>query len=67
MSESFPLIILKTIHHKVFIFHIVICHDFGVTGSKVKVAGSLNVRIVSADYLGNYLSQSLHISHTDWS
>jgi hypothetical protein len=37
-----------------------------VTRSKVKVTGALNVRMVSAYYLENYLSQSIHISHTDW-
>jgi hypothetical protein len=29
--------------------------DFGVTGSKVKVTGALNVRMVSAYDLENYL------------
>jgi hypothetical protein len=40
---------------------------FGVISSKVTVTGALNVRMVSAYYLENYLSQRLHISHTDWS
>jgi hypothetical protein len=40
--------------------------DFWVTRSKVKVTGALNVRMVSTDYLENYLSQSLDISHIDW-
>jgi hypothetical protein len=38
MSEWLPMIILKTIHHKIFVFHILIGHnnyittiDFGVT------------------------------------
>jgi hypothetical protein len=35
--------------------------------SKVKVTGTLNVRIVSAHYLENYLSLSHYISHIDWS
>jgi hypothetical protein len=35
--------------------------------SKVKVTGALNVWMVSADYLGNYSSQSLHISDFDCS
>jgi hypothetical protein len=73
MSEWFLLIILKSILYKVFIFHIVIGHnsvmtpiDFRVTSSKVKVTGALNVRIVSAHYLGYNSSQSLLISHIDW-
>jgi hypothetical protein len=41
--------ILKTICQKVFKFHIVI--GLGVTRSKVKVTGALNVKMVSADYL----------------
>jgi hypothetical protein len=41
--------------------------DFGVTMSKVKVRGALNVRIVFAVYLEKFSSQSLHISHIDWS
>jgi hypothetical protein len=41
--------------------------DFGVTRSKVKVTGFLNVKMISADYLENYALQSLHISHSDWS
>jgi hypothetical protein len=36
--------------------------DFGETRSKVKVTGALNVRIVSARYLENYLLQSLFSS-----
>jgi hypothetical protein len=35
--------------------------DVGVTRSKVKVTGALYVRMVSADYLENYSSQSLHV------
>ena len=30
--------------------------DFGVTSSKVKVTATLNVKMVSADYLENYIS-----------
>jgi hypothetical protein len=41
--------------------------DFGVTRSKVKVTGALNVKMVSADNLEKYVSQSLHISQSDWS
>jgi hypothetical protein len=41
--------------------------DFGVTMSKVKVTGALNVRMVSANYLEKYSSQSLHVSNLDWS
>jgi hypothetical protein len=41
--------------------------DFEVTRSKVKVTRALNVKMVSADYLERYLSQSLHISHSYWS
>jgi hypothetical protein len=41
--------------------------DFRVTKSKAKVSGALNVRMVPAHYLGYYLSQSLHITHIDWS
>ena len=33
----------------------------------VKITAALNVKMVSADYLKNSLSQSLHISHVDWS
>jgi hypothetical protein len=36
-------------------------------GSKVDVTGFLNVKMVSANYHENYSSQSLHISHSDWS
>ena len=41
--------------------------DFGVTRSKVKVTATLNVKMVSADYLENFISQSLYISHVGWS
>ena len=41
--------------------------DFGVTRSKVKVTVTLNVKMFAADFLENLLSQSLHISHIDWS
>jgi hypothetical protein len=42
--------------------------DVGVTYSKVKITGALNVRMVSAHYLENFFSQSLHISPNDvWS
>jgi hypothetical protein len=41
--------------------------DFGVTMSKVKVTGALNVKMVSADYLEKYSLQRLHISHIYWS
>jgi hypothetical protein len=41
--------------------------DFGVTSSKAKVTKALNVRIVSAHYLKNNLSQSCHICYIDWS
>jgi hypothetical protein len=37
--------------------------DFGITGSKVKITGALNVNMVSAYYLENFISQSHHISH----
>jgi hypothetical protein len=40
--------------------------DFMVSRSEVKVTGALNVRMVSAHYLKNYLPQTLHISHIDW-
>jgi hypothetical protein len=40
---------------------------FGITRSKINDTGALNVRMISAYYLQNYLSQSLDISHTDWS
>jgi hypothetical protein len=73
MPEWFPLIILNTIHQKVFIFHTVNDHnqwispiDFWDTGSKVKVTRALNVRLISAYYLENNLSQSFYVSHTDW-
>jgi hypothetical protein len=39
--------------------------DFGVTWSKVKVTGTSNGKIVSAQYLENYLSQSFDISYVD--
>jgi hypothetical protein len=41
--------------------------DFGITRSNVEVKGALNVRIVSAHYLGYNSLQSLLISHIDWS
>jgi hypothetical protein len=41
--------------------------DFGVIRSKVKITGALNVRRVSTDSLEKYSSQSLYISHIDWS
>jgi hypothetical protein len=60
MSKWFPLIILKSIHHKVFIFHTVIGHnenmtpiDFAVTRLKVKLTGTFNVEMVSTDCLEN--------------
>ena len=40
---------------------------FGFTRSKVKVTLTLNVKMVSADYLENHLSQRFHISPVDWS
>jgi hypothetical protein len=39
--------------------------DFGVSRSKVKFTGFLNVSLVSAYYLETYLSQSLHICSID--
>jgi hypothetical protein len=66
MSEWFLLITFKKFYHKVFIFHILINHN-GVSGKKVKVTGALNVRMVSAYYLKNYVSESLDMSHIDWS
>jgi hypothetical protein len=41
--------------------------DVGITMSKVKVTGALNVRMISAHYLENYLSKNLHIPHIYWS
>ena len=41
--------------------------DFGFGRSKVKVTVFVYVKLVSAQYLENHLSQSLHISHGDWS
>jgi hypothetical protein len=41
--------------------------DFGVTSLKFKVTGVLNFGMVSAQYLENYLSESLNISHIDGS
>jgi hypothetical protein len=74
MSEWFLLFILKTIHHKVSIFHILVglnqlmsTIDFEVTRSKVKVKVTLKFRIVSADYFKNYSLHSIYILHTDWS
>ena len=56
---------------RAFIFHMVIGLyeekipiDFG---SKVKVTVFVNVKLFSAQYLENHLSQSLHISPMDWS
>ena len=40
---------------------------FGVTMSKVKDTVTLNVEMVSADYLEYYISQSHHMSHVGWS
>jgi hypothetical protein len=40
--------------------------DFWVNRSKVKVTGALNGSMISADYLGYYISQSLHIGHIEW-
>ena len=37
--------------------------DFGFSRSKVKVTVFVYVKLVSAQYLENHLSQSLHISH----
>jgi hypothetical protein len=52
---------LKTMYHKLFIFHIFSgCNkkmtriDFGVTTSKFKVTRALNVKMVSTHYLENY-------------
>ena len=41
--------------------------DFGFSRSKVKVTVFIYVKLVSAQYLENNLSQSLHVSHVDWS
>jgi hypothetical protein len=41
--------------------------DFGVTRSKVKVTGASNDNMISAYYLGYYLSQILYLSQIDWS
>jgi hypothetical protein len=61
MSKQFPLIIFKSIQHKVFIFHMLIGHnckmtriDFRVSRSNVKVTGAFNIRMVTADYLEKY-------------
>ena len=71
---SFPLNILRTIYYRVFMFHLVIGLyedtipiDFGFSRSKVKVTVFIYVKFVSTQYLENHLSQSLHISHGDWS
>ena len=42
-------------------------NDFGFSKSKVKVTLLVYVKLVSAQYLENHLSQSLHVSHGDWS
>ena len=41
--------------------------DFGVTRSKVKITVTFNVKMVSADYIENHLSKSLHILLVNWS
>jgi hypothetical protein len=41
--------------------------DFGITKSKFKVTGALNVRMVSAHFLEDHKSKSLHISNVDMS
>ena len=41
--------------------------DFGFSRSKVKITGFIYVKLVSAQYLENHLSQNLHISHGGWS
>jgi hypothetical protein len=63
----FPLIILKTIYYKVFIFHILINHYAVDTSSKVKVkvTEAFNVIFFSTHYLDNYLILSLYILHID--
>jgi hypothetical protein len=40
--------------------------DFRITNSNVIETEALDVKMVSADYLDKFLSQSLHISHIDW-
>ena len=43
--------------------------DLQFTGSKVKVTRVTfvkNIKMFSAHYLGNFLSQSFHISRADW-
>ena len=41
--------------------------DFGLSRLKVKVTVFVYVKLVSDQYLGNLLLQSLHISHGDCS
>ena len=57
-----------------FIFHMLVDlggnmtrFDLGFTRSKVKVKRFFFVKMVSAHFLENSLSQSYHISHFDWS
>jgi len=66
----------STICHWDMIFHFLIGigegmtpFDFGFTRLKVNVTRVLvkNVNMLSAHYHDCYLSQSFHISHTDWS
>ena len=64
--------ILRIVYHEVFIFHMLIGLDGGVTTidielirSKVKVRRITRKNMVSPHYL-NYFSQSFHILHADW-
>jgi len=41
--------------------------NFGLTRSKVKVTRVTFVEKVYSHYLENYLSQSSHMSHANWS
>ena len=73
-EKIFWLIIFRTIYYRHLIFYMLIglsqdmvSIDFGFTRSKVKVTRALFVKSGSAHFLENYLSQSYHISHVDWS
>ena len=70
VKQWFLLIILKNIYHRAIIFHMLIGlgeamtpFDFGFTRFDVKVTKvtcKKNIHMVSAHYLKNYLSHSLH-------
>jgi len=75
-KKWFPLIFLRNVYHRAFIFHLQIGLgegmapiDFGFTRSNVKVTVVTFVKkkVSTINYFEKYLIQSFHILHADWS